>query len=127
MKEVFIEKFDITSLDKFWKEVQSTNISENIDIYLNYESADLLAFSRSNQKLLVKFFADVTCIRWSEIAEDENISDGEFSEIISKEINSVFNYLKANQPPNLKNIHFLSNFFDDYTYAGLYSRYIDIF
>ncbi len=127
MKEVFIEKFDILSLEKFWKAVQSTNISEDIDIYINYESADLLAFSRLDQKLLVKFFADITCIRWSEMAEDENISDDEFLQIIGDEINFIFDYLKSNQPPNLKNIRFLSNFFDDYTYVGLYSRFIDTY
>lgn len=118
MQELYLDFFNEKNILLFWEKLFSINHINNIDVYLDSESADLLAIDSQSKKLILKIFAEKQCDDWTNIAETSS-SDDEFRPLIEKDIVNIFKLLRQHQPPNI-HVRYLSDWWGDYLYKGAF-------
>lgn len=116
-----VDYFNAESIKLFWQKVLDSQCKKEIDIYLNYESARLLAVYRPPQILLVDMRPFKDFDRWYDIKNNEQeISDEEYERIMNTEIEEIFRLLKFYQPSQLTKVNYLSSWDGDGTYNGAF-------
>lgn len=120
-----VDYFDEASIKLFWQKVNDSFLSNDVDIYLNYEASSIEAISIPQIKLLATLFAFEQGTKWDNIAKNEELSDRGYTLAMNKEIKKIFELLRINKPQEITNIKYLSNWYGDYTYSGMFLKHME--